>query len=88
MDGLCRMTAMELRAEIQKRTLGIEELTRLYLDRIEKSGLPSLALKLCTGEDGLPKGIIIYGADERRLLAAALTIETYCSPFCPPRLEA
>lgn len=52
------------------------------------TGLPSLALKLCTGEDGLPKGIIIYGADERRLLAAALTIETYCSPFCPPRLEA
>ena len=36
MDGLCRMTAMELRAEIQKRTLGIEELTRLYLERIEK----------------------------------------------------
>lgn len=52
------------------------------------TGLPSLALKLCTGEDGLPKGIIIYGADERRLLAAALTIEMYCSPFCPPRLEA
>lgn len=39
MDGLCRMTAMELRAEIQKRTLGIEELTRLYLDRIEKYDL-------------------------------------------------
>lgn len=49
-------------------------------------GLPSLALKLCTGEDEIPKGIIIYGADERRLLAAALTIETYCSPFSPPRL--
>lgn len=50
-------------------------------------GLPSLALKLCTGEDEIPKGIIIYGADERRLLAAALTIETYCSPFSPPRLS-
>lgn len=49
-------------------------------------GLPSLALKLCTGEDDIPKGIIIYGADERRLLAAALTIETYCSPFSPPKL--
>ncbi|MDE7250057.1 MAG: amidase [Lachnospiraceae bacterium] len=49
-------------------------------------GLPSLALKLCMGEDEIPKGIIIYGADERRLLAAALTIETYCSPFCPPGL--
>ena len=49
-------------------------------------GLPSLALKLCMGEDRIPKGIIIYGADERRLLAAALTIETYCSPFYPPSL--
>lgn len=50
------------------------------------TGLPSLALKLCVGEDGIPRGIILYGADERRLLAAALTIETYCSPFCPPGL--
>ncbi|MGI5894092.1 MAG: amidase [Candidatus Merdivicinus sp.] len=49
-------------------------------------GLPSLALKMCTGEDGIPKGIILYGEDERKLLAAALTIETYCSPFCPPEL--
>ena len=49
-------------------------------------GLPSLALKMCTGEDGIPKGIILYGADERKLLAAALTMETYCSPFCPPEL--
>ncbi len=50
-------------------------------------GLPSLALKLCAGEDGLPQGIILYGADERRLLAAALTVETYCQPFSPPRLK-
>ena len=49
-------------------------------------GLPSLALKLCTGEDGIPRGIILYGADERRLLAAALTIEKYCTPFAPPKL--
>ena len=49
-------------------------------------GLPSLALRLCMGEDEIPKGIILYGADERRLLAAALTIESYCAPFCPPRL--
>lgn len=50
------------------------------------TGLPSLALKLCMGEDGTPRGIIMYGADERRLLAAALTIETYCSPVSPPAL--
>lgn len=50
------------------------------------TGLPSLALNLCMGEDGIPRGIILYGAEERRLLAAALTIETYCTPFCPPEL--
>lgn len=50
------------------------------------TGLPSLALNLCMGEDGIPRGIILYGAEERRLLAAALTIETYCAPFCPPSL--
>ena len=36
MDELCRMTAMELRAEIQKRNIGIEELVRSYLKRIEQ----------------------------------------------------
>ncbi len=50
------------------------------------AGLPSLALKMCTGDDGIPKGIILYGADETRLLAAALTIEMYCSPFSAPIL--
>lgn len=49
-------------------------------------GLPSLALRLCVEEDGIPRGIILYGADELRLLAAALTIEAYCSPFSPPEL--
>ena len=49
-------------------------------------GLPSLALRLCEDESGIPRGIILYGADERRLLSAALTLETYCSPFVPPHL--
>ena len=50
------------------------------------TGLPSVALKLCTGEDQIPKGMILYGADERKLLSAALTIESYCSPYFPPEL--
>lgn len=49
-------------------------------------GLPSLALRLGVDDEGLPRGIILYGADEHRLLAAALTIETYGSPFSPPML--
>lgn len=36
MDERCRMTAVELGRAIQKRKIGIEKLTRFYLDRIEK----------------------------------------------------
>ena len=57
----------------------------------------SFSIVACATENGIAglkpqhgslasKGIILYGADERRLLAAALTIETYCSPIDPPRL--
>lgn len=50
------------------------------------TGLPSLALRLGMGDDQTPRGMILYGADERRLLAAALTIERYCSPVPMPKL--
>lgn len=50
------------------------------------TGLPSLALRLGMGEDGLPRGMILYGSDERRLLAAALTLERYCKPIVQPRM--
>jgi amidase len=49
-------------------------------------GLPSLALRLCMAGDGTPRGMILYGADERRLYAAALTIEQYCAPITMPNL--
>lgn len=49
-------------------------------------GLPSLALRLCMADDGTPRGMILYGADERRLFAAALTIEQYCTPITMPKL--
>ncbi len=51
------------------------------------TGLPSIALPLCMGEDGVPRGIILYGADERRLLAAAQVIERYCPGAQPPHLD-
>lgn len=51
------------------------------------TGLPSLALRLCMAEDGTPCGMILYGADERRLFAAALTIEKYCGPITMPELH-
>lgn len=50
------------------------------------TGLPSLALNMAVTDSGIPRGVILYGADERRLLSAALTIENYCTPYCPPSL--
>lgn len=51
------------------------------------TGLASLALKLCMGDDGMPRGIILYGADEARLYRAALTIERYCRPVYAPNMQ-
>lgn len=50
------------------------------------TGLPSLTVPLCM--DGkLPKGAILYGADEARLLSVTLTIERFCEGVKPPRLQ-
>lgn len=49
------------------------------------TGLPSLTVPLFM-DGGLPKGAILYGADETRLLAAALTIESFCEGVRPPKL--
>jgi len=49
-------------------------------------GFPSLALRLGMDEDGTPRGLILYGPDERRLFGAALTIERYVAPVTPPVL--
>lgn len=50
------------------------------------TGLPSLTVPLCM-DGALPKGAILYGADEARLMAAALTIEGFCEGVKPPRLQ-
>ena len=36
MDEIYRITATQLKTEIEKRNIGIEEATRFYLERIEK----------------------------------------------------
>lgn len=50
------------------------------------AGLPSIALKLGMSADGAPRGMILYGLDERRLISAALSIERYCQPVPMPQL--
>ena len=42
------------------------------------TGLPSIALPLTLASDGTPRGIALYGTDEKRLLAAAKVVERYC----------
>jgi len=50
------------------------------------AGLPSITLPLYLREDGAPRGIILYGADEGRLLAAARVLERYCPGVPAPCL--
>lgn len=47
------------------------------------TGLPTLTVPLCM-DGGLPNGVMLYGADEARLLSAALTIEKFCEGVKPP----
>lgn len=90
-DDLSYREAMAQRARLRSQVINeLEKYDACIMTGPTNSmhfvGLPSLALKLSMGEDEIPRGIIIYGADERRLLATALTIETYCLPVTPPTL--
>lgn len=40
-------------------------------------GFPSVALRIGMDENGMPRGVILYGTDEGRLFAAALCMEQY-----------
>ena len=48
------------------------------------TGMPSIALPLAMADDGTPRGIILYSADENRLLAAARVVERYCPGVTAP----
>lgn len=48
-------------------------------------GLPSVALRLGMDASGAPCGMILYGADEKRLFSAALCIEQYAGPISWPQ---
>ncbi len=48
------------------------------------AGFPSAALPMCMAEDGTPRGMILYGADEERLYRAALAIERMLTGVLPP----
>jgi len=50
------------------------------------AGLPSITIPFYLGEDGAPCGLILYGVEEKRLLAAAQLIRRYCPGVDAPCL--
>ena len=48
-------------------------------------GLPSVAIRLGMGADGVPRGMILYGVNEERLHAAALCVEAFTQPVEWPK---
>lgn len=49
-------------------------------------GMPSVSVPFCMAADGCPRSVILYGADEKRLFSAALTMETFSGKIRPPKL--
>ena len=79
----CKACRTQVRAQLKDFDLCV--MTGMT-DILHYAGLPSLSLPLGTAADGTPRGVILYGADERRLYAAAAAVSTYCAPVPPPRL--
>ena len=92
LDDAPYLQAMEDRAALQAHFAGqLQDYDACILLGIHcnmhVAGLPCVTLRLGMAKNGLPLGVILYGLDEQRLFAAALTIETLCSAVVPPVLE-
>ena len=92
MDDPAYLTAMKLRQRVQ--TSLIEELKEIdavivtgRTNVMHFAGLPSMAVPVGMADSESPVGILMYGLDERRLLAAALTVERFCSAITMPQLR-
>jgi len=46
--------------------------------------LPSVTIPIGMGKDGTPRGMILYGAEEKRLFAAARVLQDYAEPVLIP----
>lgn len=74
--------AMEARSQMQRTALNeISDYDACIVtgptNIMNFTGIPSVSIPMCIGADGLPKSIILYGADEYRLYSAALTLEAF-----------
>ncbi|MBR3929337.1 MAG: amidase [Clostridia bacterium] len=83
--------ALKEREEIKERI--VKELSSFdaclmtgHTDVMHTINLPSITVNLCMAEDGTPRGAILYGADEEKLLNAAATIERLVPGVVPPKM--
>ena len=91
MDDPVYLAAMELRRQVRAQIM--EELKEFDVcimtgrsNVMHFTGLPSLTLPIGMADPASPVGVIMYGTDERKLLAAALTMERYCGKMTMPVL--
>ena len=78
-----RLHRAEVRAQLQDYDVCV--MTGMT-DILHYARLPSLSLPLGMAADGTPRGVILYGADERRLFAAAAAVSACCASVPPPQL--
>lgn len=57
-----------------------------HTDVMHTINLPSITVNLAMAEDGTPRGAILYGTDEMRLLNAAAALEKLVPGVVPPTL--
>ena len=77
----------EIKAKIVKELASFDAcLMTGHTDVMHTINLPSITINLAMAEDGTPRGAILYGSDEERLLNAALTLERLAPGVVPPSL--
>ena len=84
--------AMTLRADMRKQLQEALKDTDACLmagltNIMHFAGLPSVTIPFFLTEEGAPWGLILYGTDERRLLAASEAISRYCPGVPAPCLN-
>ena len=77
----------ELKAKITEELKAFDAcLMTGHTDVMHTINLPSITINLAMADDNTPRGAILYGADEERLLNAALTLQRLCPGVVPPNL--
>ena len=92
MDDPAYISAMNLRSQIRSQLAvelnGIDAVIATGRTNIMHfAGLPSIAVPVGMADPESPVGILMYGLDERKLLAAALTVEQFCATITMPQLK-